>query len=182
MTRFTTVLLHRRARLRGPDAARRAQEERRATRTAARPASKTTTKPAAKSAASKSATTAATKPAAHLAAGTTAHPTAGAHTRKPVKRAAPVKPLPPPDPIHVAIENSNNALTPFYQALADNGGAAQLVACSASSTFGDSHVAADILTRDFLRDEFQSRFGDAGRGAIGFPAPSFGDTGAQASR
>jgi lysophospholipase L1-like esterase len=73
--------------------------------------------------------------------------------------AKPQKPLPPPEPIHVGIENGAEALAPFYKALSDRTGVVRIL------HFGDSHVAADIWTRD-LRDAFQQRYGDAGPGLV----------------
>ncbi len=78
-------------------------------------------------------------------------------------RSAPLKPLPPPDPIHVPIEAGD--MGAFYQALADKTGVVRIL------QFGDSHVAADILTRD-LRESFQERFGDAGAGLV-LPGSAF---------
>ena len=57
------------------------------------------------------------------------------------------------------IANKDEALAPFYQALASKTGVVRML------HFGDSHVASDIWTR-YLREGFQSRFGDAGSGSV----------------
>jgi lysophospholipase L1-like esterase len=88
------------------------------------------------------------KTAAKKATGTRRHPAA-----------KPLKPLPPPEPIHVGIENGAEALAPFYQALGDRSQVVRIL------HFGDSHVAADIWTRH-LRNAFQQRYGDAGPGLV----------------
>jgi lysophospholipase L1-like esterase len=71
----------------------------------------------------------------------------------------PLKPLPPPEPVQVDIENKDDALAPFYAALASKSSVVRIL------HFGDSHVAADIWTKH-LRVAFQNRFGDAGSGSV----------------
>jgi hypothetical protein len=67
--------------------------------------------------------------------------------------------MPPPEPIQVSIENKDEALAPFYAALASKTSVVRIL------HFGDSHVASDIWTK-YLRLGFQSRFGDAGAGSV----------------
>ncbi len=66
-------------------------------------------------------------------------------------------------PKHVGVENAA-ALASFFRALADVKSNRRVEPVRIMH-FGDSHVAADVLTRE-IRERFQNEFGDGGPGFI----------------